>query len=893
MPVRTRLKTIRSNGAGLFGLVLVFLAGFALLTLNSSLGLFLRFASYDCIGQLSELKPMQEPSGIIIIFMDEISHKEFDQPLNQPWSRALHAKLLDRLTSDHAGAVVFDIIFSDPGPDSEADADFARAICNNGHVLLAADLTDNVSTRDQQISVHERTATLPYAPFLKAAAGCGFSQLQTDEDFLIREHKHAMPDTPYASLAWATAEKLELKSFHNLSDRRTERWMNYYGRPGVIDRISYKMALDAPKGFFQNKIVFVGGRPTTGLLGDRKDEFRSPYAPRFREPTFMPAVEVHAITLLNLIWGDWLRRLPPAVEYLILIAGALFFGYGLSRHSPGAATVVAFLGVVVFSLMTALLFFWTRLWFPWLIVAAAQAPTGLLSAISFRSVEWYRQKRRYESDIREQAALLDKARDAIMVYDLKGCTTYWNPSAERLYGWTLTEMHRRTASELLFTTNPARFLEAFQATLSDGEWYGELEQTIKTGQKITVESRWSRICDEKGATKGILVINTNITERRKLEIQLWQAQRVKSIGALATGITHDLNNLLTPILMSSQILQPAEENEKRKKLLKTIELSAQRGAGMAKQILTFVRGCQGEMVILQPKHLIREIVKIINDTFPKKVTVEARLAPDLAQVRGDATQLHQVLLNLCVNARDAMPQGGTIRIEARNVVIETASNRATKPGTYVLFRVSDDGEGISPEIIDHVFDPFFTTKESGKGTGLGLSTVLGIVKGHQGFIEVTSELAKGAVFSVFIPAINTPVSQIAGSEKAEIPTGQNRLVLIVEDESFIRAVIEFVLQQNDYRVIQAENGERALELFAQRSGEIDVVLLDAMMPGMNSQAVMTAMKKMNPDAKLINISGFFEPESTSKSGIETIENLEKPFTAEKLLEALHRVTSSC
>lgn len=886
--------------AGICGAVLVFVVGLILLTVNSRFGATLRYESYDWSADLCSFQSGTNAVDIAIIYLDEVSHKELAQPFNQPWDRSLHARLLNRLTADGVRGVVFDIIFSDPGPNPKADEAFAEAIRENGHVILAADLVDDQTSVDKKLSTHEKLLTLPHEPFRKAALGWGFAQLQPDEDFLIREHRHGTPDSQYVSLAWAAGKKLGLKA--PVEAIGTERWINYYGAPGQVPGISYKMALNLPQGYLHNKVIFIGARPMTSHIRERKDEFRSPYSNWFKAPVFMPAVEIHALTYLNLVRGDWLRRLPPVMEWLILLLGALFFGFFLTRFSPRTATLIAVAGVIAVIGLSALLLIWGRFWFPFLITVAAQAPLGLVSAFIFRSIEWFEQKRRYEQArkaaeerIREQAALLDKAQDAIMVHSLDGKTTYWNPSAEQLYGWTAEEMRQQTAAEMLFGADLTCFEEAFQKTLLKGEWQGELQQTSKTGRKIVVNSRWSRICDENGAPKAVLVISTDVTERKKLELQLWQAQRTKSIGALASGIVHDLNNTLTPVLMMSEMLRLNEPNEKRVKMLQAVELSVGRAAGMTKQILTFVRGCEGEMVVLQVKHIVRDLVKIIKDTFPKSLKIEVRIAPDLLPIKGDATQVHQVLLNLCVNARDAMPGGGSLLIEAQNLFSEKAaqiSKLKTNPGSYVLLQVSDSGTGISPEIMECIFDPFFTTKEIGKGNGLGLATVLGIVKHHHGFIDVTSELGKGSIFSVYIPAVDFPVFQTPACTVIENMAGRGQLVLVADEEPLVRAIIEFVLQQNNYRVIQAENGYRAFELFSRHSEEISVVLLDIMMPEVDGITVFQMMKQLKPEVKLITISGNVDQDERAGEGSKGMAILAKPISVEKLLTTLNKVIGS-
>src|SRR5215217_4086992 len=334
------------------------------------------------------------------------------------------------------------------------------------------------------------------------------------------------------------------------------------------------------------------------------------------------------------------------------------------------------------------------------------------------------ERKRAEERIREQAALLDEARDAIVVRGLDHKILFWNKGAERLYGWTPEEAVGRTARELDLQSelNEAQFEEGWRAIRERGEWSGEF--------------RWTLVRSDSGEPRSILVINTDITERRKIEQQLLRAQRMESIGTLAGGIAHDLNNILSPILMSIQMLQLKVEDPTAGQWLELLQTNAERGADMVRQVLSFARGVEGERVTLQPKHLVKEVVKILKDTLPKSIEIRYDVAPDLWTVSADATQVHQVLMNLAVNARDAMPRGGELTVHAENVTLDENFARMhieAEPGRFVMVSVADTGEGMQPEVVARVFEPFFTTKEIGKGTGLGLSTALTIVRSHGGF----------------------------------------------------------------------------------------------------------------------------------------------------------------
>jgi signal transduction histidine kinase len=281
----------------------------------------------------------------------------------------------------------------------------------------------------------------------------------------------------------------------------------------------------------------------------------------------------------------------------------------------------------------------------------------------------------------------------------------------------------------------------------------------------------------------------DITEKKQLEAHFLRAQRVERLGTLASGIAHDLNNILSPMLMGAQLLplKFPDVNDQTRQMIKTIETSAQRGAGLVKQILSFARGVEGKRVSLQMNHLLLEIRKIIQQTLPKSIDIHADISPDLWMILGDVTQMHQVFMNLCVNARDAMPEGGVLQINAENLLLDEQYARMhldANVGPYVVVTVTDTGTGIPPDILHRIFDPFFTTKEIGKGTGLGLSAVLGIVKSHGGFVDVQSEVNKGSTFKVYLPA--SPSTALPTNEHLELLLGQQELILVVDDEAAIR-----------------------------------------------------------------------------------------------------------
>lgn len=504
------------------------------------------------------------------------------------------------------------------------------------------------------------------------------------------------------------------------------------------------------------------------------------------------------------------------------------------------------------------------------------------------SVHDSHETKRAKQHSREQSDFLDLAADAILVCDLNGRIVFWNQGAARLYGWSKDEAIGKPMEILMGDVAVLAAVE--DGVREDGEWRGELHQVTRAGQELIVNSRWTLVRDEQGTPKSVLVINTDLTETKRLETQFLRAQRLESVGTLASGIAHDLNNILSPILMSVGLLRRSMNSPDEERMLGMIESSAERGAEIVKQVLTFARGVEGERVLLQPKHLIGEIVKILVQTFPRNIDLQPQYPADLWTVMGDATQLHQVLLNLCVNARDAMPKGGVLTIAAENVEVDqnfARMNAGAQLGDHVVLRITDTGVGMTPETMDKIFEPFFTTKDVGKGTGLGLATVLGIVKSHGGFLTVQSKVEHGTTFRIFIPATRH-VSEGAGQNGAStVVRGRGELVLVVDDEMPIREALVQTLQDHGYRAYTAEDGSDALALYVQRPGEIDVVLTDLAMGLMDGVALVRSLRRFDPKARVIVSSGHCDAEQSSllaSLGVRTF--LDKPYNAAKLLRAL-------
>jgi PAS domain S-box-containing protein len=501
----------------------------------------------------------------------------------------------------------------------------------------------------------------------------------------------------------------------------------------------------------------------------------------------------------------------------------------------------------------------------------------------------------FEQKLAEQAALIDQARDAIVLRDMENRVLFWNKGAERLYGWTQDEVLGHKTTELL-RVDTEKFAAAMGTVMEKGAWSGELEQTTKAGEVLTVESRWTLLRHSDGRPKAVLVINSDVTERKKIESHLLRAQRLESIGTLASGIAHDFNNLLAPIIVGVDLLKHYGAEGPARKVVDDIERSALRGSGLVKQMLSFARGVEGSRIVVHVQGVIDELESIISNTFPKNITLETRVARDTSLIEGDPTQLSQVLLNLCVNARDSMPDGGRLLLSAGNVFIDAEHQimeRDLAPGWYVCLEVTDTGCGIPAENIDKIFDPFFTTKELTKGTGLGLSTTLGIVRGHGGFLNLHSDVGRGTTFKIYLPAqARDTKAGVPLIESGDWPRGHGEWILLVDDEPPILAIVKQILEAFGYQVLTAEHGAHAIGIFALHRDQIALVMTDMMMPVMDGPATIAALRQIDPKIRIIVASGM-NPGSQASPGLPAgIKHfLAKPYTTGKMLTTLKAALS--
>ena len=493
-----------------------------------------------------------------------------------------------------------------------------------------------------------------------------------------------------------------------------------------------------------------------------------------------------------------------------------------------------------------------------------------------------------------RSAALEAAANAIVITGREGIIEWANPAFTTLSGWTPTDALGKNPRDLVKSGqhDAAFYRQMWETILAGKVWQGEIVNRRKDGALRTENMTITPLRDAKGEISHFIAIKQDITEQKTMETRFLQGQRMEAIGALAGGIAHDLNNVLSPIMMLTGLLKDKLTDESDLELLAMAQTSAQRGANIIKQLMTYSRGQESERVQIQPRHLIHEMIGMMRETFPRDLDIQQRLPVSLWKVLVDPTQLHQVLMNLCVNARDAMPTGGRLAIEAANISLADGDSKlaaGAKPGPYVMISVSDTGHGIPAEIRHRIFDPFFTTKPLGKGTGLGLSTVFAIMQHHGGFVVVDSTPQVGTTFMVGLPATTD------GVEAAEVPlvpvslpkVGQT--ILVVDDERIIRDGIRLTLEHQHFQVMMAVDGADALTQFVAHRANISLVLTDLMMPVMNGVTLARALRAINPAVAIAVMSGMVEVDNARELvalGIPDV--LAKPFTTETLLETVHR-----
>lgn len=498
---------------------------------------------------------------------------------------------------------------------------------------------------------------------------------------------------------------------------------------------------------------------------------------------------------------------------------------------------------------------------------------------------------RREKLIRLQTNALAAAANAVVITRETGEIEWVNRAFSTFTGYTPDEAVGHLPGKLLKSGRHDReYYRNMWETIKRGEvWRGEIVNRRKNGEEYEEEMTITPLHDEEGAITHYIAIKQDISERKNLERMFHRAQRLESIGTLASGVAHDLNNVLSPIMMSADLMRVQIEDGRFLEMLDMIRSSAKRGGEIVRQLLSFARGGEGDKTEVQLRHLLKEMVKIFRETFPKNITLDERIALDLPPVKGDSTQLHQVFTNLMINARDAMEAGGDLLLRADTARVDGDYNpqaRHLEPGEYVRVQVADQGTGIPDAIREQIFDPFFTTKSSGKGTGLGLATALGIVRSHNGALLLDSTPGRGSTFEVLLPVLRGG-GERGESEPKTLPEGKGERLLVVDDEESIRFMLRSTLATLGYEVDLASNGIEGLQRMETAGDPYDLVLLDMMMPKMDGAEFMRKLRELEIHQNVLVMSGMAPEEKFEEAGISMeTDYLPKPFTIDQLARKL-------
>lgn len=528
------------------------------------------------------------------------------------------------------------------------------------------------------------------------------------------------------------------------------------------------------------------------------------------------------------------------------------------------------------------------------LTASLVKPPETQSAFGIGLVEDISESKQAQERIASQAALLDKANDAILVRDFDGVIQYWNQGAQRLYGWSSEEAVGCNIVELMHG-DPVLYRTAQRELLATGTWMGEIVQKTRLGEKVEILANWTLIRDERGAPKSVLAINSDITERKRLEAQVFAAQRLESLGTLAGGIAHDFNNILAAILahvtLASEGLEPQHPLQED---LAEINQASLRAAALVRQILSFSRRGIPERCPTNLERVASEALKLLRATLPAAIRIDSDFEPELPDIFADPTQIHQVVMNLGTNAAHAMAgKGGVLTVSAERAVIESGFMVGTtelRPGLYVRLRVTDTGCGMDQETMSRIFDPFFTTKEPGAGTGLGLSVVHGVVRGHGAGLAVRSAPGLGTEFNLYLP-VRHARSERPGSDALESPsTGHGEVLLCIDDDVSVLKGTTRLLEHLGYQPVGFTDPKSALESMSASPERFRGVVSDCAMPGIWGADLVKAIQQIRSDIPIMIISGLIEPtlaEHLRELGVR--EFIAKPCTMHKLANAVQRL----
>ena len=544
----------------------------------------------------------------------------------------------------------------------------------------------------------------------------------------------------------------------------------------------------------------------------------------------------------------------------------------------------------------------TRLWMPsierWFELRAEPTTEGLAVIVRDVTADEASRARLLASltQLSVRGALLDAARDAMIVCDLDGRVEYWNPAAVELYGYTADEALGRVLDDLVVSEESV--VASIRDALTDsGHWAGELLQSTRQGTRRRIESRRQIIRNDGGIAVSLFSVNSDVTEMRLAEENRVRAQRMESLGTLAGGVAHNLNNILTPLLMSVQLLDQGEHDPRRRDTLRMMERGIVRGAEMIKQVLAFARGTDGDQVRLAPLELLDEFVSFCHEALPSSIRITQRFDRVLSPIVGDSTQLMQVLINLATNARDAMPHGGTLTISATMTEHPTTAQLdSANAGSWVAISVTDDGVGMQAPTVARIFEPFFTTKDVGAGTGLGLPTVQSIIRSHRGHIEVSSELGAGTTFTLWFPADDGELTDLGSefvSTRFELQPGRGERILVIDDAPDILSTVRATLDAAGYSTLGAVNGREGIDALTSADPPVDLVLTDIVMPLVDGAQVIRHVLQHHPELPIIAATGYTANDDVTRwVDAEQIALLSKPFTAAAVLDAVRSCLDS-
>jgi PAS domain S-box-containing protein len=521
-----------------------------------------------------------------------------------------------------------------------------------------------------------------------------------------------------------------------------------------------------------------------------------------------------------------------------------------------------------------------------------QQDSGVIGVLSFsRDIS---ERRATEKEISMLAQAVKSITECVTITDLNNKILFVNDAFQKNYGFTYDEIIGKQFEVILSKlTRPSIVDEILPKTLQGG-WQGELFNCKKDGTDFPVFLSTSVVTDEDENPVALIGVSKDISEKKQFEAKLRQAQKLQSLGTLAGGIAHDFNNILGIIMGYASLLEEGEITKERLiEGLSSISKAVDRGSGLVQQILTFARKSDASFITIKVKDAIYDIVRMAKETFPKKISFSVDLKKDLPSIMADHNQLYQAFLNLFVNARDAMPDGGRVAITVETVAGFNLQHKfpEAENQNYICIQVSDQGMGIDGVNLNRIFEPFYTTKKRGQGTGLGLSVVYGIITSHHGFVDVESQEGAGSTFKLYIPAVENETTEQAINDEPDInELNGDETILLVEDEEMLLDIVKNLLEDHGYHVITATDGEEAVRIYSKYSNRIDLVLTDLGLPILDGWQAFLKMKEFNPEAKVVLASGYLDPEIKAEINEINLKHfIQKPYRPVEVLQRIRSV----